>query len=232
MAQYDSSKKMLNMAAATGNPYAIGAKILSDTAEGYFLGKGKEEERRLRELLLKYEEEEKAATQEQQRQLARRIFEQQALGEQLALQRAKTGFGARMASLGQTTGQEQVQNLQDIIRAQNIRAQQPALMQNLTSLASAGVRGPEAARMQMRTQNVLNQALAQQALNVQAQKELAERDQLRKLRQEQIMEAYRRSLQPAMETITETKMIKDPNKFRGGPSLVGGNFSGRNTNLT
>ena len=74
-------------------------------------------------------------------------------------------------------------------------------MQNLTSLASAGVRGPEAARMQMKTQNVLNKALAQQALNVQAQKELAERDQMRRMRQEQAMEAYRRSLQPATGTI-------------------------------
>ena len=201
MALYDSTKQLLNMGAATGNPYAIGAKILSDLAEGYFLGKGKEEERRLRALLLKYGAEKTADIQEQQRQLARRIFEQQALGQGQALQRAKTGFGSSMASLGQTTGQEQVQNLQDIIRAQNIRAQQPALMQNLTSLTSAGVRGPEAARMQMRTQNVLNQALAQQSLNVKAQKELAERDQMRRMRQEQVMEAYRRSLQPATGTI-------------------------------
>lgn len=201
MAQYDSTKQMLNMGAATGNPYAIGAKILSDVAEGYFVGKATEKERKLREEQLKYGAEERAAIQEQRRQLARRIFEQQALGQGQALQRAKMGFGARMASLGQTTGQEQVQNLQDIIRAQNIRAQQPALMQNLTSLASAGVRGPEAARMQMKTQNVLNKALAQQALNVQAQKELAERDQMRRMRQEQAMEAYRRSLQPATGTI-------------------------------
>jgi hypothetical protein len=106
-----------------------------------------------------------------------------------------------MSSLGQTTGQEQVQNLQDIIRAQNIRAQQPALMQNLTRLTSAGVRGPEAARMQMKSQNVLNQALAQQASNVKAQKELAERDQMRRMRQEQAMEAYRRSLQPVTGNI-------------------------------
>ena len=201
MAQYDSTKQMLNMGAATGNPYAIGAKILSDVAEGYFVGKATEKERKLREEQLKYGAEERAAIQEQRRQLARRIFEQQALGQGQALQRAEMGFGARMASLGQTTGQEQVQNLQDIIRAQNIRAQQPALMQNLTSLASAGVRGPEAARMQMKTQNVLNKALAQQALNVQAQKELAERDQMRRMRQEQAMEAYRRSLQPATGTI-------------------------------
>jgi len=201
MAQYDSTKQMLNMGAATGNPAAIGGKILSDLSEGYFIGKATEKERKLREQQLKYGAEKKADIQEKQRQLARRIFEQQALGQEQALQRAKMGFGASMASLGQTTGQEQVQNLQDIIRAQNIRAQQPALMQNLTSLASAGVRGPEAARMQMRTQNVLNKALAQQALNVQAQKELAERDQMRKLRQEQAMEAYRRSLQPATGTI-------------------------------
>lgn len=201
MAQYDSTKQMLNMGAATGNPAAIGAKIISDMSEGYFIGKATEKERKARERSAKYKAEKKADIQEQQRQLARRIFEQQALGQEQALQRAKTGFGRSMASLGQTTGQEQVQNLQDIIRAQNIRAQQPALMQNLTSLASAGVRGPEAARMQMRTQNVLNQALAQQALNVQAQKELAERDQMRKLRQEQAMEAYRRSLQPATGTI-------------------------------
>lgn len=201
MAQYDSTKQMLNMGAATGNPVAMLAKVASDLSEGYFLGKATEKKRKLREQQLKYGAEQRAAIQEQQRQLARRIFEQQALGQEQALQRAKTGFGRSMASLGQTTGQEQVQNLQDIIRAQNIRAQQPALMQNLTSLASAGVRGPEAARMQMRTQNVLNKALAQQALNVQAQKELAERDQMRRMRQEQAMEAYRRSLQPATGTI-------------------------------
>jgi hypothetical protein len=176
-------------------------EMTGDVSGSYFLGKATEKERKEREKQLKYGAEKRAALQEKQRQLARRIFEQQAAGQEEALKRAQTGFGKSMASLGQTTGQEQVSNLQDIIRAQNIRAQQPSLMQNLTSLTSAGVRGPEAARMQMNTQNVLNQALAQQALNVQTQKELAERDQMRKMRQQQAMEAYRRSLQPATGTI-------------------------------
>ncbi len=180
---------------------ALLGKQAGDMSALYFTGKAKEKEIKEREKQLKYGADKQAALQEQKRQLARRIFEQQAEGQAQALPLAKLRFGRTMSSLGQTTGQEQVQNLQDIIRAQNIRAQKPALMQNLTRLTSAGVRGPEAARMQMKSQNVLNQALAQQASNVKAQKELAERDQMRRMRQEQAMEAYRRSLQPVTGNI-------------------------------